>query len=147
MHGVQIKTICLIFGHNLCLRRPIFKKFFHQRIPKKTLFICDRNVYVATLPCEIWRRYSEYFTFLQDRAAAYPARETVDVFKQMMLKLRSAFSVAIRSSRRLCAWFEGFCLNAFTKPRSRSWKNCDSTSRRSGTALITHWDRLLHLDQ
>jgi len=34
--------------------------------------------YVATLPCEMWLRYSEYFTFQQDRAPARRAPEAVE---------------------------------------------------------------------
>ena len=56
---------------------------FADRFPKTVYVYPWQKIplliqYVATLLCEMWLRYSEYFTFPQDRAPARRAREAVD---------------------------------------------------------------------
>ena len=99
------------FGHNLRECRPIFKILSLTDSQEKKLYLWQKLLpviyYVATLPCEIRCRYSEYFTFQHDEALSHRAWETIDLLKQTMPKLYSALSVAIQQSRsksqRLCS--------------------------------------------
>ena len=101
----------MIFGHKLRECRPIFKILSLTDSQEKKLYLWQKLLpviyYVATLPCEIRCRYSEYFTFQHDEALSHRAWETIDLLKQTMPKLYSALSVAIQQSRsksqRLCS--------------------------------------------
>ena len=104
------KTQSLLFLVTTYANLNHFSKFFHQKVLEKTLCIFEINLHLtftihSTLPCEIWSRYSEYFTIQQDGVPAHRAWETTDLLKQTMTKLYSAISVATQQSRykpRLC---------------------------------------------
>jgi len=99
------KTIPLIIVHNLCEYRPIFailspifsqENSTHLWQKRSPLIHCT-----VTLPFEIWRRYAEYITFLQQHRASreHRARERVDEIKQTTAKLYCTLSVVVQQFR------------------------------------------------